>query len=242
MCAWRSRRLGEDVAGGASARLRGVRATRGRSPRKPVAIVAVARKLAMLCWKLLITQREYAYQRPTLVARKMRALELTADEPGRRGRQGRAGNLGVAGASAAAVDLIASQLAEGAYRPSRATGKRHSRTPPRCTTDAGLDVPGLDAHCPRRDPPRRSPPTIGETAETTTSNDFTARLQQLRTDAASACELARELSADAAELIATAHQSASSRARPASADSPPTDLTFSVPESSESGGGVRHVR
>ena len=106
------------VAGGASARLRGVRgkplpARRG----KPVAIVAVARKLAMLCWKLLITQREYAYQRPTLVARKMRALELTADEPGRRGRQGRAGNLwGVAGASAAAVDLIASQLAEGAYR------------------------------------------------------------------------------------------------------------------------------
>jgi transposase len=41
-----------------------------------IAIVAVARKLAMLCWHLLITEQDYAYQRPTLVARKLRALEL----------------------------------------------------------------------------------------------------------------------------------------------------------------------
>jgi transposase len=46
-----------------------------------IAIVAVARKLAMLCWQLLTTGQDYAYQRPTLVARKLRALELRAGAP-----------------------------------------------------------------------------------------------------------------------------------------------------------------
>ena len=46
-----------------------------------IAIVAVARKLAMLCWQLLTRQQDYAYQRPTLVARKLRALQLRAGEP-----------------------------------------------------------------------------------------------------------------------------------------------------------------
>lgn len=43
-----------------------------------IAIVAVARKLAMLCWQLLTREQDYAYQRPTLVARKLRTLELRA--------------------------------------------------------------------------------------------------------------------------------------------------------------------
>ena len=46
-----------------------------------IAIVAVARKLAMLCWQLLTTGQDYAYQRPTLVARKLRTLELRAGAP-----------------------------------------------------------------------------------------------------------------------------------------------------------------
>jgi transposase len=46
-----------------------------------IAIVAVARKLAMLCWQLLTTEQDYAYQRPTLVARKLRTLELRAGAP-----------------------------------------------------------------------------------------------------------------------------------------------------------------
>jgi transposase len=46
-----------------------------------IAIVAVARKLAMLCWQLLTTQQDYAYQRPTLVARKLRTLQLRAGQP-----------------------------------------------------------------------------------------------------------------------------------------------------------------
>src|SRR5918998_308661 len=52
-----------------------VKARRGAQ----IAIVAAARKLAMLCWQLLTTQQDYAYQRPTLVARKLRTLELRAD-------------------------------------------------------------------------------------------------------------------------------------------------------------------
>jgi transposase len=54
-----------------------IRARRGAQ----IAIVAVARKLAMLCWQLLTTQQDYAYQRPTLVARKLRTLQLRAGEP-----------------------------------------------------------------------------------------------------------------------------------------------------------------
>lgn len=46
-----------------------------------IAIVAVARKLAMLSWQLLTTQQDYAYQRPTLVARKLRTLQLRAGAP-----------------------------------------------------------------------------------------------------------------------------------------------------------------
>lgn len=52
-----------------------VKARRGAQ----IAIVAVARKLAMLCWQLLTAEQDYAYQRPTLVARKLRTLELRAD-------------------------------------------------------------------------------------------------------------------------------------------------------------------
>jgi hypothetical protein len=34
-----------------------------------------------LSWQLLTTQQDYAYQRPTLVARKLRTLQLRAGEP-----------------------------------------------------------------------------------------------------------------------------------------------------------------
>jgi transposase len=59
-----------------------VKARRGAQ----IAIVAVARKLAILTWHLLTTQRDYAYQRPQLVARKLRRLELQTGAPTRRGR------------------------------------------------------------------------------------------------------------------------------------------------------------
>ena len=49
-------------------------ARRGRH----VATVAVARKLAVLAWHLLTRGEDYAFQRPSLVRRKLRRLELAA--------------------------------------------------------------------------------------------------------------------------------------------------------------------
>src|SRR4051794_29355222 len=51
-----------------------VRARRGSQ----IAIVAVARKLAVLFWHLLTRQQDYAFQRPSLTRKKLRALELRA--------------------------------------------------------------------------------------------------------------------------------------------------------------------
>jgi transposase len=61
-----------------------VRARRGEQ----VAAVATARKLAVLCWQLLSRGEDYAYGRPSLVAQKLRALELAAGAPSRRGQRG----------------------------------------------------------------------------------------------------------------------------------------------------------
>lgn len=52
-------------------------ARRGRH----VATVAVARKLAVLAWHLLTRGEDYAFQRPSLVRRKLRRLELAAGAP-----------------------------------------------------------------------------------------------------------------------------------------------------------------
>jgi hypothetical protein len=49
-------------------------ARRGRH----VATVAVARKLAVLAWHLLTRGEDYAFQRPSVVRRKIRRLELAA--------------------------------------------------------------------------------------------------------------------------------------------------------------------
>jgi transposase len=60
-----------------------VRARRG----SPIAIVAVARKLAVLFWHLLTRDEDYAFARPSLTRKKLRALELRAGaerHPGRR--------------------------------------------------------------------------------------------------------------------------------------------------------------
>ena len=59
-----------------------VKARRGAQ----VAIVAVARKLTILTWHLLTKQQDYAHQRPLLVARKLRRLELQTGAPRRQGQ------------------------------------------------------------------------------------------------------------------------------------------------------------
>jgi transposase len=63
-----------------------VRARRGMQ----VAVVATARKLAVLCWHLITKGEDYAFARPSLTAQKLRRLELRAGLPSKRGRKGKA--------------------------------------------------------------------------------------------------------------------------------------------------------
>ena len=63
-----------------------VRARRGMQ----IAVVATARKLATLCWHMITRGEDYAFARPSLTAKKLRALELQAGMPSRRGQKGRA--------------------------------------------------------------------------------------------------------------------------------------------------------
>ncbi len=55
-----------------------------------VAVVATARKLATLCWHLVVGEQDYAFARPSLTDKKLRALELRAGLPPRRGQKGKA--------------------------------------------------------------------------------------------------------------------------------------------------------
>jgi transposase len=59
-----------------------VRARRGAQ----IALVASARKLGVLFWHLLTREEDYAFGRPSLTRRKLRALELKTQEGWRRGR------------------------------------------------------------------------------------------------------------------------------------------------------------
>ena len=55
-----------------------------------IAVVATARKLAVLCWHLVVKDEDYAFARPSLTTKKRRALELRAGLPSRRGQKGKA--------------------------------------------------------------------------------------------------------------------------------------------------------
>jgi transposase len=58
-----------------------IRARRGHQ----AAIVAVARKLACLCWCMLTRGEDYAYAQPSLTAKKIRRAEIRAGAPKRKG-------------------------------------------------------------------------------------------------------------------------------------------------------------
>ena len=60
-----------------------IRARRGHQ----VAAVAVARKLAVLCWHMLTKEEDYLWARPALVANKLRAMELQAGRPHKKGNR-----------------------------------------------------------------------------------------------------------------------------------------------------------
>lgn len=87
-----------------------VRARRGNH----IAAVAVARKLANLIWHLLTKGEDYAWVRPALLARKLRALELTAGVPARRGQKGASYDYNLPDRRLA--DRAHAEQAESAYR------------------------------------------------------------------------------------------------------------------------------
>lgn len=60
-----------------------IRARRGHQ----IAAVAVARKLAVLCWHLLTKEEDYLWARPALVANKRRSMELQAGRPQKKGNK-----------------------------------------------------------------------------------------------------------------------------------------------------------
>lgn len=60
-----------------------IRARRGHQ----IAAVALARKLATLCWHLLTNGEDYRWVRPSLVAYKLRAMELAAGQPQQKGNR-----------------------------------------------------------------------------------------------------------------------------------------------------------
>lgn len=87
-----------------------VRARRGMQ----IAVVATARKLAVLCWHMITKGEDYAFQRPSLTAQKLRALELRAGAPPRRGQKGKAASYSLKDVRAREKALA--EQAEHAYR------------------------------------------------------------------------------------------------------------------------------
>jgi len=88
-----------------------------------VAIVAVARKLATIAWRLLTSSQDYAYANPAQVRLKWRRIELAAGELSQKGRR-----TGVSVASEQERGLALA--AERAYRRLvsdwQASGKKHT--------------------------------------------------------------------------------------------------------------------
>jgi transposase len=78
-----------------------------------VAVVAAARKLACLFWCLLTREQDYAYAQPSLTAKKLRRLELTAGAPSQRGVKS---GLWAANAAMRKAERELAHQAEVAYR------------------------------------------------------------------------------------------------------------------------------
>jgi transposase len=102
------------VAGRSSGPLRAfaerVRARRGVN----IATVAVARKLAVLCWHMLTREQDYAFARPGLTRQKLRRLELAVGAERRQGQ--RIGERVYPTKAEHARDLELARQAELAYR------------------------------------------------------------------------------------------------------------------------------
>jgi transposase len=100
-----------------------VRAKRGMQ----VAVVATARKLAVLCWHLIRKGEDYAFARPSLTAQKMRRLELRAGRPSKRGQKGKAAGYSLK--DVRARENAVTEQAEHAYR--QLVNDWQAKAPPR---------------------------------------------------------------------------------------------------------------
>lgn len=96
-----------------------------------IAIVATARKLVVLCWTMIERGEDYAFARPSLTEKKLRALELRAGLPARRGKKGTASNYSLREVRRRELELA--EQAEHAYRQQvanwQANGPSRKRTP-----------------------------------------------------------------------------------------------------------------
>jgi transposase len=81
-----------------------------------IAIVAVARKLAVLFWHLLTREQDYAFQRPSLTRKKLRGLELRAGAQRHPGRRDLATRNAYSQRAERARERELSEQAEAAYR------------------------------------------------------------------------------------------------------------------------------
>ena len=90
----------------------------------------------MLCWHLIIRAEDYAYGRPSLLAQKLRALELRAGMPSRRGQGGstHAYNL----KEVRARERALSEQGELAYR--QLVADWHTKAPKKVGTGAATGV------------------------------------------------------------------------------------------------------
>ena len=86
-----------------------IRARRGQQ----IAAVATARKLAVIAWHVLAGQKDYAWGRPGLIAKKRRELELRAGMPARKGHRGAAAEYNLK--EVRDQERAAAQIAEQAY-------------------------------------------------------------------------------------------------------------------------------
>jgi hypothetical protein len=107
-----------------------VRAKRGIQ----IAIVATARKLVCLCWTMIERGEDFAFARPSLTEKKLRALELRAGMPARRGKKGTAANYSLK--EIRRRELALAEQAEHAYRQQVADW--HANRPARKRTEAAV--------------------------------------------------------------------------------------------------------
>ena len=121
-----------------------IRAKRGMQ----IAVVATARKLAALCWHLVIKREDYAFARPSLTEKKIRKLELRAGMPSQRGRKGKAAAHNLKDARRRELEL--SEQAERTYRQLVADWQAKTAKP----------KPGVAA----ANGTRRSRPSVGQAA------------------------------------------------------------------------------